>query len=384
MPILPLDLIEDILRRLPVRSLKRLRSVAKSWCFLIDSKKFVKSHLRQSLISNANYHLILGGLNLYSIDLGPLDKARVIKPPFYYKTIDGVTNSCNGLVLVMSEPPVLWNPFSGSYRVLPGSSLEYPTGSDYYVMVSHGFGYDSKKDDYKVLKVVEFRDQSTHFPIRSGTEIYGLKSNSWKKIEDFPYSLPLIGGNSRAHVNGSFHTLVYTYEKIYPVQIMAFSVETEKHYEVMLPKGIRTKNAELSLTVVGGYLGLIYTHKSRVVIWVMKEYGVEESWSKLLTIRPPAIEPHELVKPLVYSRDVNKVLLNCDDKRLVWYDLRKKTVEQVHVDGIPFVFYAVDCVESLVSVEAPNEVKKQDRENKGKETRNKRDDFLSVGFNLVL
>ncbi|XP_075495187.1 F-box protein CPR1-like [Primulina tabacum] len=378
MPILPLDLIEDILRRLPVKSLKRFRSVAKSWCFLIDSEKFVKSHLRQSLISNSNNHLILGGLNLYSIDLGPLDKARVIKPPFSYKTVDGVTNSCNGLVLVMSEPPVLWNPFSGSYRVLPGSSLEYPPGSDYYVMVSHGFGYDSKKDDYKVLKVLEFRDQSTHFPIRRGTEIYGLKSNSWKKIEDFPYSLPLIGGNSRAHVNGSFHTLVYTYESIYPVQIMAFSVETEKHYEVMLPKGNRIRNFELNLTVIGGYLGLICTNRSRVVIWVMKEYGVEESWSKLLTIRS-----REFVKPLVYSRDGNKVLLNCDDKRLFWYDLRKKTVEQVHVDGIPFVFYAVDCVESLVSVGAPNEVKKQDRE-KGKERMNKRDDFLSVGFKLAL
>ncbi|XP_073302609.1 F-box protein CPR1-like [Primulina huaijiensis] len=378
MPILPLDLIEDILRRLPVKSLKRFRSVAKSWCFLIDSEKFVKSHLRQSLISNSNHHLILGGLDLYSIDLGPLDKARVIKPPFSYKTVDGVTNSCYGLVLVMSEPPVLWNPFSGSYRVLPGSSLEYPPGSDYYVMVSHGFGYDSKNDDYKVLKVLEFRDQSTHFPIRRGTEIYGLKSNSWKKIEDFPYSLPLIGGNSRAHVNGSFHTLVYTYENIHPVQIMAFSVETEKHYEVMLPKGNRIRNFELNLTVVGGYLGLICTNRSRVVIWVM-EYGVEESWSKLLTIRS-----RELVKPLVYSRDGNKVLLNFDDEKLVWYDLRKKTVEQVHVDGIPFVFYAVDCVESLVSVGAPNEVKKQDREKKGKETMNKRDDFLSVGFNLTL
>ncbi|XP_073133728.1 F-box protein CPR1-like [Henckelia pumila] len=361
MPILPLDLIEDILSRLPVKSLKRFRSIAKSWCSLVDSEKFIKSHLRRSLNSYSNHHLILGGgPALYSVDLGPLNKARMLKPPFPYNNLDGVMSSCHGLVLVMSEPPVFWNPFARSYRVLPDSSMEPPPGSGFYALVSYGFGYDSITDDYKVLKVMDFKNHVTQVTILMETGIFSLKSNSWKKIQDFPYPLPFVGGHMRAPVNGSMHTLVYADGSTDAARIMAFSFETEKHCEMKLPKGVKTRDSGLSLTVVGGSLCLICMQRSRVVIWVMKEYGVEESCSMLLTIKPPTMGPHFCVKPLVYSRDGNKVLLNWHEKRLVWYDLRKKTLLQVHVDDIPF------CVESLVSLEAPGQVKKHGTEKKGK------------------
>ncbi|KAL3820805.1 hypothetical protein ACJIZ3_006710 [Penstemon smallii] len=388
---LPWELIEDILRRLPVKSLKRFRCVAKSWCFLIDSDNFVKLHLNRSLITNSHRSLILGGLGLYSIDLDSPEKAHVIKPPFYYKSADSVSNPINGLVLVMSERPVIWNPFSTEYKVLPEFCSDFPQPLDSYSKSSYGFGYDSGNDDYKVVRVIEFRHKTTHFWMCSETQIYGLKSNKWRKIESFPYQLPFLRGNWRVHVNGALHTLVEEPFSMYASKIMAFDIASEKHCELMMPPGVRSRDVDVSLDMLGGCLSVVCVSKSRVVMWVMKEYGVKESWTKLLTITPPAIERHDFVKPLLYSRDGSKVLLNCDDKRLIWYDLKEKSVENLSADGMPFVFYAEVCVQTLVSMNGSDEVKKQGqeikkekKEKKERKARNKRDDFLSEGFKLVL
>ncbi|XP_075505553.1 LOW QUALITY PROTEIN: F-box protein CPR1-like [Primulina tabacum] len=388
MSTLPFVILEDILCRLPVKSLKRFRCVAKSWCFLIDSEYFIKLHLRRSMITNSNRNLILGGLGLYSVDLDSLDKAQVIRPPFYYKSVDIITNSCNGLVVVMSQPPVLWNPFSRSYKILPDSVVEYPTELESYSKTAYGFGYDSTNDDYKVVKVVEFRNKISHVWMCSETKIYSTKSNSWKRIEGFPYSLPFLRVHWRVHVNGALYTLVEDPERIHSgefLKILAFSVETETHFEEPMPPGIRLRDVGVNLDVIGGCLSVVCSRISQVTIWVMKEYGVKESWTTLISIKSPLIDPHDFMKPLVYSRDGNKILLNCDDKRLVLYDLRNKTLENVNVDGLPFVFYAEVCVESLVSIDAPDEVKKHGpRKKMTRRSSNKSDDFLAEGFKLVL
>ncbi|XP_057795029.1 F-box protein CPR1-like [Salvia miltiorrhiza] len=390
MPNLPFELVEDILRRLPVKSLKRFRAVAKAWCSLIDSENFIKLHLRQSLISISNRNLIIGGLGVYSVDMEALDRAHVIKPPFYYKSVDGISNSCNGIVLVMSDPPVLWNPFSRDYRILPNCSTELQAPFESYGKVAYGFGYDPVSDDYKVVRVAEFRHKITHIWMASETKIYALRSNSWRRIGDFPYPLPFLRGNWRVHVNGAMHTLVEDLDEMdgAVAVIMAFDLRSEKHSPIMMPPGIRLRGVDVSLDVLDGCLCVVCTSRYRVVIWVMKEYGVRESWVKLLTISPPLIERNDIVKPLMYARDGARVLLNIDDKRLVWYDLGTNTGEEIVVEGLPFVFYAEACVESLVALDnGMDEVKKkvQRKEKKKEKIRSKRDDdFLSEGFKLVL
>ncbi|XP_051134001.1 F-box protein CPR1-like [Andrographis paniculata] len=384
MEILPFELIEDILRRLPVKSLKRFCAVAKSWFLLIESENFRKLHLRQSLLSNSNRSLLLGGLGLYNIKLDAMDKAEVMKPPFYYKSVDWISNSCHGIVLVMSDPPVLWNPFSTDYRVLPDCAVEYETPAEAYPKTAYGFGYDSSNDDYKVVRIVEVRHKFSHVWIASEAKVYSLKSNSWRRIEDFPYPLPFLKGNWRVHVRGSMHTLVEDPNNEDEIRIMCFNVQTEKHYQMMLPQGVRTDGFDVTLDVLDGNLSMVCTKRQRIVIWVMNDYGVKESWFKLLSVSTPAIERNDIVKPLVYSKDGKMVLLNCDDKRLIWYDLRTKAIEEVIVEGMPFVFYAESCVETLISLNNKQEIKKQIPVRKKEKIRNKRDDFLSEGFKLVL
>ncbi|KAL2524039.1 F-box protein CPR30 [Abeliophyllum distichum] len=396
---IPSEIATDILSRLPVKSLLRFRCVSKSWRSIIDDQDFVKMHLHHSTTTNSNYGLILGGLGLYSIDLDSLDKAHVVKPPFYYKSVDDISNSCNGLFLVMSEPPVMWNPFSRKYRILPDNPIEYPTPLLCFSKVIYGLGYDSRNDDYKVVRVVEFRNKTSHMWECSESDIYSLRSNSWKRVEGFPYPLPFLKGNWGVHVKGALHTLVEDFFHVCSdrsVRIMAFSVENENHYEVMLPSNIGIRNFKMKLDVLGGCLCLVCTSKSRANIWVMKEYAVEESWTKLISIDSSTIDPEDILqpfaylKPLAYSKNGENVLLTSDDKRLVWYDLRRKTVKNVSVSGLPFVFFPELCVQSLISPLGPSPgrgdgVKKtgQDKR-KEKKTKKTRDDFLSEGFKLVL
>ncbi|CAH1452985.1 unnamed protein product [Lactuca virosa] len=55
-PTLPAEIIVEILKRLPVESLLRSRSVCKLWCSIISDSHFIKSHLSLSTSNNLYTH----------------------------------------------------------------------------------------------------------------------------------------------------------------------------------------------------------------------------------------------------------------------------------------------------------------------------------------
>jgi len=55
----PLELINSILSRLPVKALTRFLRVSKEWSALINSSNFIKKHLNHSIETNSNRTLIL-------------------------------------------------------------------------------------------------------------------------------------------------------------------------------------------------------------------------------------------------------------------------------------------------------------------------------------
>ncbi|CAA2980390.1 Hypothetical predicted protein [Olea europaea subsp. europaea] len=142
--------------------------------------------------------------------------------------------------------------------------------------------------------------------------------------------------------------------------IMAFSVENENHYAMILPPNIETENVEMKLELLGGCLCLVCADNYDVNnIWVMMEYGVEESWTQLLSVGPPGILPFYkssvCLKPLAYSKNGEKVLLNCGGKKLAWYGLIRKTVWFLTISDLPYNFVPETCVESLVRPDCPGE-----------------------------
>ncbi|KAK8977688.1 hypothetical protein V6N11_013471 [Hibiscus sabdariffa] len=81
----------------------------------------------------------------------------------------------------------------------------------------------------------------------------------------------------------------------------------------------------------------------------MKEYGVKESWAKLVSVKRSKVTSRfDFVLPLAISKNGDRVLLDIDNNKFVWYDLRSKKVKKVRIEGVPRAFEAEMLVESLV------------------------------------
>ncbi|KAL3506321.1 hypothetical protein ACH5RR_031703 [Cinchona calisaya] len=275
---LPHDLIGEILSRLPVKSLLRFRCVSKSWLSLISSRQFIQTHLIISSNEDAytNHSLIFSsGYSSFNLKWSALQSALNASPlqttdfncPMKYspKSVTAIMGSCNGLVCIGIDNRnlYLWNPSIRKFNKLPDSGFKYIS------FVLFGFGYDKLNDDYKVIGIGN-----------TEVKLYSWKTNSWKIIEGYNYARPL--PQQCAFVDGKLHFIVNTYldiEDSYLPKIVSFDLANEAFGEVGIPN---QDFSERSLGVLGGclsHLNFILEYNG-VDVWIMKEYGVRESWIK--------------------------------------------------------------------------------------------------------
>lgn len=168
--------------------------------------------------------------------------------------------------------------------------------------------------------------------------------------------------------------------------LVAFDFRIENFKVVDQPEGI-DNTLDMDLSVLGGCLCLsINRNHMGVDVWIMKEYGLRDSWSKLFSIPQPEVaRPLGFVRPLAYAENDRRVLVRQDSKNLILYDLETKGMERVDINGMPNSFEAEICLRTLVSVDDyGGYTKKKQQEAEEINNRTKRDDFLSVGFKLVL
>ncbi|CAA0826882.1 Unknown protein [Striga hermonthica] len=304
--IIPEEIITEILLRLPVKSLLRFKSVCKPWLLLISSSKFAKAHLKTSTAQNsgvsARENLIFGLITdndrslytcpinsaidgsvladpltgcLYSVDDNrdpiPFDAAPLDCPPLAPGIDLTMIGSCNGLVCFIlsdssneSSPKCsicLMNPATRKLKILPESDS---SGNNLlYFLNSYSFGYDEVHDDFKVIEVNSFAIRSDQH--ETYAMIYSSRADSWKLLLNWP------GG----HVPEWVHPLV------------------------------------VEVKVFGGCLAICGVNRESIVVWVMKEYGVGESWAKVVEV---ALDFFELgfvwPRPVFVSEDARLMVIN--------------------------------------------------------------------------
>nr|GEV67313.1 F-box associated interaction domain-containing protein [Tanacetum cinerariifolium] len=131
-----------------------------------------------------------------------------------------------------------------------------------------------------------------------------------------------------------------------PVETVLRSTETFS--EVLPPVYDNECNRWITLGALGDWLCVLLHYKNeirRADLWVMKVYGVKDSWTKLVSI-PYVTHEHELYEvPLSVSYD-GKFLLKINHKLLV-YDSINWKFDEIHDFGARFE--ACSLVESLVS-----------------------------------
>ncbi|XP_047339493.1 F-box protein CPR1-like [Impatiens glandulifera] len=212
MSLIPDEILPDILCRLPVKCLLRLRCVSKFWLALISSSHFVKLHLSRSVQTKNNLRIFMWKDNIYRVDFDPLNEGFL--PPvavdylplsclvmslimeMRFADYDGgilLCGSCDGLLCLSNTISIntvlLWNPSTGKSIKLPYPSVDLRDKYEIIYNCTYQFGYDNTNDDYKVVRMVLYSNI-----LRVGSHdyelnVYSLKSNLWHKSEAFPHCL---------------------------------------------------------------------------------------------------------------------------------------------------------------------------------------------------
>ncbi|MED6179467.1 hypothetical protein PIB30_001230 [Stylosanthes scabra] len=193
--------------------------------------------------------------------------------------------SCRGFILLINFVNgthfVVWNPTTGFH-----TTVSYPSAllrGDMYRphQLWAGFGYDKSSDDY--LVVTGWRDPCKTSEVKSRWEFFSVRNNSWKEIETGGFrSNYLITCNSGVFYNGAIHWLAVRSNGEGGRVILAFDLEGKNLSIFSLPRGLH-RNGTPMLKLFGGYLGISYMSWQtwRNELWVLKEYKVESTWTKL-------------------------------------------------------------------------------------------------------
>ncbi|XP_021765774.1 F-box protein CPR30-like isoform X2 [Chenopodium quinoa] len=356
----PVDIIDNgILPRLPAKSLVRFKCVSKKWLALISSDEFILRHLDYVLYSNSNQLLILTGNDgfLYSFNLD-LPKSPAVKLPSFGEQ-PFVVGSCNGLLCIQSIRPYclfLLNPTTGSYRQIP---TYYPPRR--YTALNFGFGYDSNNDDYKVVRIVDQhpRVMGFFFPETERiVRVYSSRANSWEEMKLTPPQDSMGDRKNGVLVNNNLlHWKFWSLEEG-KYRICCFNLcENKWTHDVPLPDymGNDIRDGLLDFGVFDGclYLSTKNLQQSVVDIWVMNDYGVKESWVKLVQISDSHVFGSLRVSPIAYDRLNHQILLRTANKtehKILWYDIKGETTKSAEFNGVSYCLGIDVCKSSLVNV----------------------------------
>ncbi|XP_074272372.1 F-box protein CPR1-like [Silene latifolia] len=411
---LPPEIIAEILSRLPVKPLSRFKSVSKPWNSLINSPIFIKLHLSKTLISdNQNLNLIFSSFSISTAAIAAIFQFTELHHPLlHFPDCLAVTiiGSCNGVVCIAPFDKAyacLYNPTIGTHRLVPPTPSRFPEPNRKTMflnnrpkvlehLIVYGFGYDSVNDDYKLLRILEFYKNSVFV----GTEycLFSLKNNSWKYV-DFGDNVQVNCGGLQNCDGALFNEGLYFVVndgKIRPF-VRCFNLQYETFSIIDLPKfDEKFDMFFFVLGEVGGRLSLMLNYQNvdhgalrgfrmmRADFWTMKE----EAWVRLFSISDMLSIGASLdIKPLVYSKDRQKVLLQLDGLGFGWYDWEKRSIVRVLVHGLPpenAPFDTWTYVESLVSLENRNENSKGKTTVPKKKKKTDMDGYLSSGFKLKL
>ncbi|KAF3624239.1 putative E3 ubiquitin-protein ligase UPL1-like [Capsicum annuum] len=162
--------------------------------------------------------------------------------------------------------------------------IHFPVETIVEILISFGLGYDLISDDYKIFATV-----IGTYGHRRPNKILSLKSGSWREIDNHTRGSCSSGG--LAFVRGAFHWILK--DDLLKYFVISFNISNEVYGEISLPE-------EICNICIGGYVissvsilqGMLCayctcrdTEADTFKLWIMKDYGVKESWTKLFTMR---------------------------------------------------------------------------------------------------
>nr|XP_023921989.1 F-box/kelch-repeat protein At3g06240-like [Quercus suber] len=208
-----------------------------------------------------------------------------------------------------------------------------------------GFGFDSKTNDYKVVRFVTPEDRDfEEGEFTPKVEVYSLATGEWRVVTATAQcpkcavrDTTMVYLRLQAFVNGALHFVCYktTLEIRFLYFVLVFDLKDEVFREIPLPKHSNKYSWEwVSILAYGNSIAVIEPGYSvgTLDIWVLKNYADADadasSWTKIISLDAQAPPQEDITRPFRGSyrkkipcakafRKSGEVILETYRKRLV-------------------------------------------------------------------
>ncbi|KAK9205627.1 hypothetical protein WN943_015895 [Citrus x changshan-huyou] len=327
---LPQDIIVDIFSKMPAKSLCRFKCLSKAFMALITSPWFVKLHKNQNQQRQTvmvDDLIVRNSLLCLDIDRG-ITTVDQLHFPIENCCNDcaWILGSCNGLLWLLiyddtaRSSHVIYNYTTREFKRIP----PYKPFDERYTSL-YALGYAQSIDDFKVFGVSDPYDEVEV----TSVHVFSLRNNTWKTFEinnfvEFRADLWAI------HLNRTIHFGFCKLNFDDPFMIAAFDLVEDKFKFLALPH-LFGYDAIYSYSVrsIGDCLCLIpVTTKWEKEFWIMKEYGVKESWTRI-SLANSILH----LQPLCPFKD-SDLFLSVLGEKFVLFNPKDGSYEDFVIDGL--------------------------------------------------
>ncbi|XP_061372355.1 F-box/kelch-repeat protein At3g23880-like [Gastrolobium bilobum] len=389
---LPDVIVEDILRRLPLRSIGKCMLVCKAWNIIIKSHTFTFSHLQHSL-SNPSSPMVIMGTRSRSYkkqdefslcsSFSSFPRIENIKHslpnPNYAASLLQSVGAINGVVclynldleyIYITDNIILWNPLIDRHLKLPTPLFTFKN----LYKAGLGFGFDSKKNDFKLLRIVypipptgwddtpqKEKKGDEFFSWIPKVELYSLNEGAWRVIDDDDDDDSSSHGLLRRKIsektpcffNGNVHWIAYDKYGISDF-ILIFNMVEEKFNRMELPEEVKIFRSweSLDVSVIEDCLSLIeYIGGSDWAVQRCNIWMKRESWNKVYSV----YLEDGIIKVLGLNRSSEVLVVTMQQRKSFHFvDLKKSMgVKDIRIKTSTHA-WAYDYTESLLFLDKEN------------------------------
>lgn len=161
-------------------------------------------------------------------------------------------------------------------------------------------------------------------------------SGVWRSIGDLGFNILKDSDTNGVFLNGFLHWVGESRNG--SVSIFAFDVENERFLELPTPP---SASEFKTIRIFNGWLSVFVKSRGVISVWVMKDYGVDGSWTKELEIEKAGDS-----RILMSTKKGQVVMVR--HWEIHTYDLGTKRYTWIPVNGLPLVFQEIAHTPSFV------------------------------------
>ncbi|XP_020867288.1 LOW QUALITY PROTEIN: putative F-box/kelch-repeat protein At1g12170 [Arabidopsis lyrata subsp. lyrata] len=363
--ILPWELVEEILYRVPPLSLIRFKIVCKQWNTLFKSKSFVNNHL----VRVRPQFLLWTDSKMYSVsvNLNNDPKIDMRELPLDISYLNNCTRTsftpCDGLLFCDSwsweNKAAVWNPWLRQTKWIKFSEDKH--------FLFRGIGYDSGRPEkgHKIFGSGTCKRELSNdtfgpntMPVYRRVDIYKLETNVWKSINTFSKAVE-IRTCSDVSLNGNLYWVLTNHDTDeYFIESFDFSKEIYKFF-CALPWDYKSFAFPVLSTFRKNRLSVLkrMTATNNTEIWVTKDKinddGEHVAWIKFMTVSVP-ISSYSRPSYFIDNVYQKSLIMCCEDEnsKLCIYIVRGNALTKTQIIGVDAKHFINYCsyVPSLIPV----------------------------------